>query len=92
MLHISYFRNISQPREEGRRVVYIYESYVCSIHTNNNCEIVEHIRPVGTCIKMTRGQLVHAGGEFDIVKDPFPISKPHTKHCDCHTAKIYMNM
>jgi hypothetical protein len=75
MLNISYFRNISQPREEGRQVVYIYESYIYSSHTNNNCAIVEHVRPVGTCIKMARGQVVHAGGELDIVKDPLPFIK-----------------
>lgn len=92
MLHISYFRNISQPREKGRQVVYIFESYICSSHTNNNCALVEHVRPVGTCIKMTRGQVVHVGEEFDIVKDPLTISKSHTKHCDCHSAINYMSI
>ena len=73
MLHISYFSNISLPREDGKQVVHIYESYIYSNHTNNNCAIVEHVRPVGTCIKMTRGQVVRVGGEFDIVKDLLPI-------------------
>jgi hypothetical protein len=89
---ISFLRDISRFRREGKYIIYMDESYILSSHTVGRSRSVDSSE--GLNFPVSKGErliMIHTGGENGFVENALLMRKPNSNTGDYHSQMNFQN-